>query len=438
MVDPLSATASIIAVIQISGTVLSACYHYIASVNDAPRDIEWVISEVGSLKSILDNLKELVCIIGDHSALSKALGADNGPLKTCESALKVLSDKLSVLANVSRPLSRLTWPLKEKTVHKILEVIQKQKNTLILALHADEIRAIATIEAFSRECSVQMSQILESLAENTDVTLSIQDTIQEAENSSKREKILKWLRTTDPSHNHVAAWEEHEPNTGDWLLSSPDYSNWRDTPGQSAWLNGISGCGKTVLSATVIEDIKRLCLTGQDYGYAYYYFDFNDVVKRKPLSMVQSVLAQLVDIMDSLPASLQGYFEDCGKGEQQPTFKDLRDVLISVMQQRNRTYVILDALDESSERAQLLDVIGALHISCTNVNFFLASRKEYDISTRLFSVLSHDFRFENTAIAGDIRLYVRSRLSTDISLEKWPKIVKMEIEEALVTGSDGM
>ncbi len=131
-----------------------------------------------------------------------------------------------------------------------------------------------------------MTQILESLAENTDVTLSIQDTIQEAENSSKREKILRWLRTTNPSHNHVAAWEEHEPNIGDWLLSSPDYSKGRDTPGQIAWLNGVSGCGKTELCTTVIEDLKRLCLTEEDYSYAYDYFDFNDGVERKPLSMV--------------------------------------------------------------------------------------------------------------------------------------------------------
>ncbi len=92
------------------------------------------------------------------------------------------------------------------------------------------------------------------------------------------------------------------------------------------------------------------------------------------------------------------------------------------MQQRDRAYVILDTLDESSERAQLLDVISAVHISCTNVNFFLVIPKEYDISIRLFPVLSHDFRFEDTAIAGDIRLYVRSRLSADTSRDKWPKL----------------
>ncbi len=87
MADPLSAMASIIAVIQISGTVLFACSQYISSVNDASRDIEWVISEVGSLKSILDDLKGLVCTTEDRSALSKSLRADYGPLKTCESAL---------------------------------------------------------------------------------------------------------------------------------------------------------------------------------------------------------------------------------------------------------------------------------------------------------------------------------------------------------------
>ena len=52
MEDPLSAAASIMAVTQISGAVLSACYRYTGAVHDAPADIHCVISEVGSLKVV--------------------------------------------------------------------------------------------------------------------------------------------------------------------------------------------------------------------------------------------------------------------------------------------------------------------------------------------------------------------------------------------------
>ena len=76
MGDPLSATASIMAVIQISGAVLLACYQYIGAVHDAPADIHRVISEVGSLKVVLIDLKTMAKDSGSElPALLKCLDA---------------------------------------------------------------------------------------------------------------------------------------------------------------------------------------------------------------------------------------------------------------------------------------------------------------------------------------------------------------------------
>ena len=50
--DPLSVTASIIAVIQISGTVISICYDYRNAVKDAAKEVARIIDEVKSLQDI--------------------------------------------------------------------------------------------------------------------------------------------------------------------------------------------------------------------------------------------------------------------------------------------------------------------------------------------------------------------------------------------------
>lgn len=391
-----------------------------------------------NLKVILEDIRGLVSTAGDHCALSKSLNADNGPLKTCESALKVLSDKLDPVVNVRRSLSRLVWPLKEKRVQQVLNILQKQKRNLMLALHADEARAITSIEKSLYDNASQVSQILVFLAENTDVARSVKDTIKQIEVTTKRETVMKWLHTTSPSQNHVAAWEEHEPDTGDYLLSSVDYRRWKDASGQLAWLNGISGCGKTVLSAAVIEDMKAYCSTRPDCQYVYYYFDFSDTAKRKPTSMIQSLAAQIVAVVDDVPMEILELFAECDKGLRQPTLKAILPVLISLIRQQNHIYVILDALDESSERAQLLDLVNKLHHSCTNIHFFLVSRGQHDISTNLLPIVSHNFQFGGKAVTADIRLYVHNHLSTNTSLDKWPTTVKTEIEEALVQGSEGM
>ena len=74
--------------------------------------------------------------------------------------------------------------------------------------------------------------------------------------------------------------------------------------GKFAWLNGMSGGGKTVLSSLVIEDIKELCALTRQGGLAYFYCDLNDATKERPLLMLQSVLAQLTNPESPVPLDL--------------------------------------------------------------------------------------------------------------------------------------
>jgi hypothetical protein len=51
--DGLSAAASVIAVLQISESVVSACRHYYKTVKGARKEIQMVITMVNDLKSTL-------------------------------------------------------------------------------------------------------------------------------------------------------------------------------------------------------------------------------------------------------------------------------------------------------------------------------------------------------------------------------------------------
>src|SRR6266536_4322083 len=88
--------------------------------------------------------------------------------------------------------------------------------------------------------------------------------------------MLRWLITTDPSHNHNRACDLHESHTGRWLIDSPEYKDWICGPNRFLWLHGIPGAGKTVLLSFVVENIKRGCKdtapdgTGWEYNYCYF------------------------------------------------------------------------------------------------------------------------------------------------------------------------
>ena len=513
MGDPLSTASGIIAVIQISATVLSACYRYAVLLKDAPQDVQCVINEVGSLKVILEELKALAVLVSDkqpgssrkslkrlrddnekaqgltqvsrkarkmrlstsntpqdnhpasfqrvedqsplvaslensridlsppgssNSALFKSLNAAHGPLKTCEVALRAISDKLDTVTEASRTSKLLVWPFKANAVQMILQVIQKQKSNLILALASDEARAVSQMEDSLETNAEALLQIKHILAQNTETMTEVRDIVQNEIERKELEKVKQWLQSTDPGPNHRAAQEAHEPLTGKWLLESPNYCAWRAGSGALLWLNGISGCGKTVLSATVIEDVRRFCSTNPDTCYAYYYFDFNDAAKRKPHSMVSSLLAILGCSMESQPQCIRDLHDKHLSGQQEPSFNDVVSALVSVLQGRPKVYILLDALDECSEHEKLLKCICTIESTCKNVNIFVSSRREYNITEALVDRVKYDIDMTTAAVDADIELFVRNFLSTDRALGKWPSDIRAEIKDELCGRSGGM
>jgi hypothetical protein len=61
------------------------------------------------------------------------------------------------------------------------------------------------------------------------------------------DRVIEWYSVVNPSSNHLAASEKHEPTTGTWFLECAEFLAWQNTPNSFLWLYGIPGCGKTVL-----------------------------------------------------------------------------------------------------------------------------------------------------------------------------------------------
>lgn len=435
MGDPLSAVTSIIAVIQISGKVLAVCHQYTVSVKNASRDVQWVINEVGSLKVILKELKRLQTPASSYSALSKSLDATNGPLKTCEAALEKLLGELSTRGTTT---GMLTWPLKKETVQRILETIQKQKSNLILALAADETRAIAGMEEAMSQNAEILSQTFDTVTQNLEMTLAIRDDLESTKERQYREKISRWLSSTDSFTNHIAARKVHEAYTGEWLLGTSEYLAWRKGEGRFVWLNGLSGCGKTMFTSSVVEDVRRYVLTSPGVLLAYYYFDFNQTAKQQSGSMAQSLLWQIFNELSTLPAAVTKLYENYANGARQPDWEAVMDILIPIIQSQSKLYIILDALDECLEPEILFDMIDRLHSTCTNCYLFVSSRREHDISETLSKLAPYDIKASNASVDEDIKIYLQRALTTDTVLKAWPEPMRLRCEEALISRSDGM
>lgn len=137
--DGLSAAASVIAVIQISGQVFDLCRTYYSEVRDARTDIQRLCDEVTSLQNVLTNVAHMT------SAKLPTLGLLNqpdGPVQQCLTELIALAAKLYPGQGKDKMrqfgLRALKWPFSSKDIEKVITAIGRHKTTFSLALAADQ------------------------------------------------------------------------------------------------------------------------------------------------------------------------------------------------------------------------------------------------------------------------------------------------------------
>lgn len=133
--DPLSISASIAAVLQFAGTVIS----YLKSVRDAPEDrIEFAL-ELRGLCSLLTVLHSRLKDPSDDPWFTtvRALGVKDGPLDQFRSSLVRLASKLKPGKGVRNVGQILTWHFNKAEILDILSKIERIKKLVSLALEND-------------------------------------------------------------------------------------------------------------------------------------------------------------------------------------------------------------------------------------------------------------------------------------------------------------
>jgi hypothetical protein len=141
----LGVTASIIAIVQISKTIISVCEFYIGEVHGASQDLRVILIELSTLKAIGKSLQYLTQPSVADSTLLDQLAAVTGPIEGCKEALeelqKLLPDKaVSSNGQSSKRRKRdaaaaaLAWPLRKARAKKLMQEIMQHKATINLAL----------------------------------------------------------------------------------------------------------------------------------------------------------------------------------------------------------------------------------------------------------------------------------------------------------------
>jgi hypothetical protein len=139
--------------------------------------------------------------------------------------------------------------------------------------------------------------------------------------------------------------------------------------------------------------------------------------------------------MDDIPSEVSKIFK---KG-QQPKTSELFVMLEAAIRPFSRVYITIDALDESTDRENILAMLCRIvqDEAFSRIQLLATSRKELDIESSLLPITT-DLSLSNTYVENDIRTYVRSRIREEYKFRCWPKELRMEIESELVKGAKGM
>ncbi|KAK6333671.1 hypothetical protein TWF730_003855 [Orbilia blumenaviensis] len=404
--DPLSVTASIIAVVQLSTAVISYCVGFSQQARGAAQDIKEVTSELKDLRNLLEEIRAV--LPEDDRPENSELAGLYAALETSNVIITDISGRLAphLQGGVK---SRLKWPFEGKVIQEKLEKLQKQKSTFQLFFALQQ-----------RKLTVEQSKDTGKL-------------VSQAERG-RRTEILNWYKTSDPERNHNISRDHHEPNTCSWIFELESFKSWASHEGESLWIYGIPGAGKTIICSTIIENLRA---RGPSSKLVYYYFDFSDSKKQTFTSFLQSGIYQLIVESDDIPEVAAALYED-HLGLHQPAIEELFDVFAALVSKEN-VFVIVDAIDECSkeERSNFFRVF--IKNLPASVNLLMTSRRESDIERALSDTSAHIVSIENSEVDQDVRLHITNAMATHPSFQSWKNVaIKNEVVDTIVSGSRGM
>ena len=136
--DPLSVSASIVTLLQLSSKIIG----YLSDVKGAPKEHQKLRLEVCSVLPMLSILQDQAdqAQQGDSwSTTLRTLTGPQGPLEQFRDSLKRLESKLAPVKGLKKARKALVWPFEKAEVLDILITIERQKSLFDLARQNDHI-----------------------------------------------------------------------------------------------------------------------------------------------------------------------------------------------------------------------------------------------------------------------------------------------------------
>lgn len=213
---------------------------------------------------------------------------------------------------------------------------------------------------------------------------------------------------------------------------------WIEGKHRCLWTHGIPGAGKSILASFVAEEVNKHCTSfsnqSSKLGHAYYYCYYGHK-QDESSHFLRWIIGQLTRQSSKLSNEVHDMF----KSGREPSVTALLSALHSTISFFTQVYIVLDAVDESMPRDELLRVIHTISIDerFSVISIFVTSRQYIDIEN-VMTTCSIPITMSNSFIEEDIGTLVRSTVQSDAKYKRWPVDLICELQDTIPKKAQGM
>ncbi|KAJ5761804.1 uncharacterized protein N7511_005186 [Penicillium nucicola] len=397
--DPLSGAASVIAVIQLTGSIAQICGKYLNNVKNATQDIQRFQEKITALAQVLGSLDDLI----RGSDGNKLIATQDlvGNIGKCFSALANLKEKINpeTTQNPMRKwgLRALKWPLARSEVDLAVNELEWYQTTFTLSLQIDQ------------------TKLTKSIHKKIDLS---------------RLRTAKQAAFDSYDNQH----SECLPGTRIDLLR--EIEDWATSPHGKCifWLNGMAGTGKSTISQTIAGRLHEKQLLGASFFFRRGEEDRGTAKKLFP-TLTEQLVIKIPRMLPQVQQAIENDPDISEKVLREQFQKLLLDPLstIQLHEGNTRRVIVIDALDECDSEDDIGIILRLLpqvqKSTSFQLRFLLTSRPELrirlgfeQITDAYQDLILHEIK--KPVIEHDISLYLKNQflhLQQNRSLpQDWP------------------
>jgi hypothetical protein len=183
------------------------------------------------------------------------------------------------------------------------------------------------------------------------------------------------------------------------------------------------------------------CETNQSNAFAYFFFDGRDGKKETQTigNLIRSLIRQFSTPYGGVPAVLTKLYHSCHDGGAQPSVESLQATLLLILKAFDDVFIILDALDECTERQDLLKWIKEMTSWKKCKLHLLATSRAEEYIAKHFRLLDPDHvSIKQGLVTPDVKKYVDYILDGEDAFDRWNDEIKANIKSKLLDSAGGM